>query len=226
LRAILIPVLTILVVPAAASAAPTQCDTLWMQRNAIFRDAGYCFHTSKGVQLFGNEGCRYDNEHDLPLSDRQREAIRRIAAAEARNLCNAPSAWQESFSPIRFRIELTAAALRKLVDNGETIRIAAMYFGNTRREKANDADGDVPLGDDYFDFRPEEANSISIPVRPFSRKALDPIFDRTPRVNINVFSSRNVFKYNVIDCSGPQDSVVELSKEVQVVRCKLIGEPG
>ncbi|WP_456677212.1 DUF4238 domain-containing protein [Bradyrhizobium sp. RDM12] len=38
------------------------------------------------------------------------------------------------------------------------------------------------------------------------------------------YSSRKVFKYNVLDCSGPQDSVVELAKEVQVVRCKVIGE--
>lgn len=217
-------VLGLAMVPVAASAAPTECETLWTQRNAIFRDAGYCFHTARGMQMFGNEKCRYDNERDLPLSDRQREAVKQIVAAEARGRCNASSGSVESFAPIRFRIELTNAALRKLADNGETIRIAAMYFGNTKRENADDANGDVPLGDDFFDYRPEEVNSISVPVRAFPKRALDPIFDRTPRVNINVYSSRNIFKYNVLDCGGPQDSVVELAKQVQVVRCKVIGE--
>jgi hypothetical protein len=213
-----------LFLPAAASAAPTECETLWLQRNSIFRDAGYCFHTPKGIQMFGYAGCKVDNERDLPLSDRQRDAVRQIAVAEARNRCGVPPVNVEIFEPIKFRIELTAPALRKLVENGETIRIAAMYFGNTKRANANDADGDVALGDDFFDIAPEAANGTTIPVRPFARRELEPIFDRTPRVNFNIYSSRKVFKDNLLDCSGPQDSVVELAKEVQVVRCKLIGE--
>jgi hypothetical protein len=61
--------------------------------------------------------------------------------------------------------------------------------------------------------------------RTFDRRLLDKIYDRTPEVNVNVFSSRNVFKFNILGCGGhPQDRVVELAKQPQTMRCKLIGE--
>jgi YARHG domain-containing protein/uncharacterized protein DUF4424 len=51
---------------AQTNVAALNCDQLWQQRNSIFKGAGYCFHTPRGIRSFGNAGCAYDSEHDLP----------------------------------------------------------------------------------------------------------------------------------------------------------------
>ncbi|HET6377660.1 MAG TPA: YARHG domain-containing protein [Methylocella sp.] len=63
------------------------CSELWHQRNSIFKAAGYCFHTPRAIRAFGNAGCAYDSESDVPLSDRDRQYIRAIRAAERTKGC-------------------------------------------------------------------------------------------------------------------------------------------
>jgi hypothetical protein len=63
------------------------CDQLWYARNAIFKEAGYCFRTSRAIQRFGNAGCQYDSEYDVPLSERQRREVNEIKSAERRFGC-------------------------------------------------------------------------------------------------------------------------------------------
>eukprot|EP01037_Dinobryon_pediforme_P021526 gene21526-22414_t len=58
------------------------CQDLWVARNQIYKDAGYCFKTSRAIRTFGNAGCQYDREGDLPLSGKQRNAIDRIVRLE------------------------------------------------------------------------------------------------------------------------------------------------
>jgi hypothetical protein len=70
--------------PVSASAL---CDDLWIQRNSIYKDNGYCFRTSNAISYFGNAGCVYDDVSDVPLSARERRNIARIVAAERRNRC-------------------------------------------------------------------------------------------------------------------------------------------
>jgi len=68
---------------------------------------------------------------------------------------------------------------------------------------------------------------VVVPARTFDRKLLDRIYDRTPAVNLNIYSSRKVFKSNILDCSGPSDGpLTELIKDPPTVSCKLIGERG
>ena len=64
------------------------CDQLWYQRNTIFKGAGYCFHTPRAISVFGIGGCSYDNENDLPLSDRDRQAIIMIQRVERVKHCS------------------------------------------------------------------------------------------------------------------------------------------
>jgi hypothetical protein len=64
------------------------CESLWNRRNAIYKEAGYCFKKSRAVEIFGNEGCTITEERDLPLSDRQRDAIRRIKQSEKALRCS------------------------------------------------------------------------------------------------------------------------------------------
>jgi hypothetical protein len=73
----------------AATAAQAQgiCEDLWVARNSIYKEAGYCFKTARAINYFGNYGCRYDVEAALPLSPDQRARISRILSQERNNGC-------------------------------------------------------------------------------------------------------------------------------------------
>ena len=66
------------VLPAHAQS----CGDLWYERNAIYKDAGYCFNTPRGIRTFGNAGCQYDNVNDVPLSANSRARIAEIVRME------------------------------------------------------------------------------------------------------------------------------------------------
>jgi hypothetical protein len=91
MRAIAIGLLTIvaaiLVETTASTAYAQSCFDLWVQRNSIYKRAGYCFKTSQAIRYFGNAGCQYDDERDLPLSAGERGQISRIVALERRMGC-------------------------------------------------------------------------------------------------------------------------------------------
>ena len=63
------------------------CEDLWVERNQIYKDNGYCFKTRRAINYFGNAGCQYDHEADVPLSDRQRKALTDIKRAERLRGC-------------------------------------------------------------------------------------------------------------------------------------------
>jgi hypothetical protein len=78
---ILLPLLTL---PAAAD---FPCDELWGERNATYKDAGYCFKTPRAIRAFGNADCRYDDIADVPLSARDKAKIADILQQERTNNC-------------------------------------------------------------------------------------------------------------------------------------------
>lgn len=63
------------------------CGDLWYARNAIYARNGYCFKTERARRVFGNEGCRFDSEADVPMSRAEREDIEAIRAVERRKGC-------------------------------------------------------------------------------------------------------------------------------------------
>ncbi|WP_442754903.1 YARHG domain-containing protein [Methylocystis sp. JAN1] len=71
----------------APSVAQASCASLWSARNQIYKDAGYCFKTARAIRVFGNAGCSFDDINDVPLSARQRAAVRDIVAEERRMGC-------------------------------------------------------------------------------------------------------------------------------------------
>jgi hypothetical protein len=88
-----------------ALAQDQSCESLWLRRNEIFRSAGYCFKTPKAIAAFGNSGCKFDEIADLPLSDRDRDAISEIAKVEIVKQCGTATtspASRASSPPIRF----------------------------------------------------------------------------------------------------------------------------
>ena len=63
------------------------CSELWYERNNIFKDAGYCFKTPRAIRTFGNAGCAYDSEYDVPLSERDRQRVNAIKRIEREKGC-------------------------------------------------------------------------------------------------------------------------------------------
>ena len=72
-----------------AAPAPAQgiCQSLWVERNSIYKDAGYCFKTARAINYFGNAGCRYDVEAAIPLSPVERARIEQILSMERAGGC-------------------------------------------------------------------------------------------------------------------------------------------
>ncbi|PPD43164.1 MAG: YARHG domain-containing protein [Methylocystis sp.] len=71
----------------APGLARASCASLWYERNQIYKDAGYCFKTTRAIRAFGNSGCSFDDLNDVPLSARQRAAVNDIVAQERRMGC-------------------------------------------------------------------------------------------------------------------------------------------
>jgi hypothetical protein len=69
----------------AASVAPARADTcfdLWVARNSIYKAYGYCFKTPKAIAYFGNAGCQYDYEGDIPFSHADKARVLAIKKQE------------------------------------------------------------------------------------------------------------------------------------------------
>ncbi len=77
-----------LLIGSASAQAQSTCYDLWLQRNIIFKQAGYCFKTSQAVRAFGNAGCQYDELEDVPLSDWMQENVRGIQQQERIRGCS------------------------------------------------------------------------------------------------------------------------------------------
>ena len=65
------------------------CGDLWYRRNEIFARNGYCFKTDRAIRIFGNQGCRFYVEADVPISRAEREEVEIIRAIERRKGCEA-----------------------------------------------------------------------------------------------------------------------------------------
>jgi hypothetical protein len=63
------------------------CQILWEVRNTIYKENGYCFHTQKAIDAFGNAGCKFDNAGDVPLNAAERHNVSAIKKVEAKKGC-------------------------------------------------------------------------------------------------------------------------------------------
>ncbi len=72
---------------SARAAEKLGCDQLWTVRNGIFAARGYCFSTQRGIDEFGNEGCRFSDQNEVPLNDYERANVKLIQSIEKRRGC-------------------------------------------------------------------------------------------------------------------------------------------
>jgi hypothetical protein len=59
----------------ADAAAVVSCQDIWVMRNQIYKDNGYCFKTKKARNYFGNGGCWVDDESDVPMSSKETKLV-------------------------------------------------------------------------------------------------------------------------------------------------------
>ena len=62
----------------------SSCQELWVARNQIYKNAGYCFKTARAREFFGNGGCKFDDVETVPISDQDRRYINEIKKLEAK----------------------------------------------------------------------------------------------------------------------------------------------
>jgi hypothetical protein len=67
--------------------AKHSCEQLWILRNSVYDDAGYCFQSARGKKWFVNDGCTYSDQAEVPLNDYQRHNVDVLAGVEAENGC-------------------------------------------------------------------------------------------------------------------------------------------
>lgn len=70
-----------------SAAGAQSCQELWVERNSYYKEAGYCFKTSRAISYFGNGGCIYDFEAHVPLPREIRARIAEITWIERRYGC-------------------------------------------------------------------------------------------------------------------------------------------
>ena len=60
---------------------------LWEVRNTIYKENGYCFHTPRAIQVFGNAGCKFDDAGAVPMTSVERDNVAVIKNVEQRKGC-------------------------------------------------------------------------------------------------------------------------------------------
>ena len=63
------------------------CENLWLVRNTIFHQRGYCFQTARGRANFDNSHCLSNSISELKLSEIEKENVATIRKIEQRKSC-------------------------------------------------------------------------------------------------------------------------------------------
>jgi YARHG domain-containing protein len=71
----------------ASVANGPNCGFLYMMRNRIYQEHGYCFATARAIAALGNAGCSISNQAAVPLSAIERANIATIQRAERAKGC-------------------------------------------------------------------------------------------------------------------------------------------
>jgi S1-C subfamily serine protease len=115
----------------AAGLNRMSCDELWLARNEIFKAAGYCFQSERAIRQFGNAGCRYANNQDVPLSDRQRAHLTAITAAEVGRSCSRQREADAQRGTLQVKPDVSEGVLNLRTGPGTNFSIVASMPAGT-----------------------------------------------------------------------------------------------
>ena len=71
----------------AAYSSPADCNSLWIERNLYYKNAGFCFDQPRASRYFGNSGCSVRNLAALSLSSTVHKRIDQIIRVEQKLGC-------------------------------------------------------------------------------------------------------------------------------------------
>ena len=63
------------------------CDSLWLVRNTIYDENGFCFKSAAAQGQFNNAGCYVNNAANVKLNNHERANISRIRQVEKEKGC-------------------------------------------------------------------------------------------------------------------------------------------
>jgi hypothetical protein len=68
-------------------AGELSCENLWLVRNTIFHQRGYCFQTARGRAAFDNSQCSTSSIAELELGEVEKANVATLREAERRKGC-------------------------------------------------------------------------------------------------------------------------------------------
>jgi hypothetical protein len=205
------------------------CEALWRARNGIFANSGYCFASAEALAVFG-KGCFAPYGKLSPADEAD---VQRIKDIETHQNCPAvPAGVAGPTAPPRqeggrvvpkyvVQLTLSRAAANKLSASGETVRVAASYYGSAASGVAAGDDGEIGLANETIDL-PNGTTAVNMGGISIAERDIRKTAEGKPMLLINVYTSRKVFQDNLLDC-GIYQGDAALAGQVEI-NCKLIGE--
>ncbi len=212
-----------LIVCETPARADEFCDGLWRARNAVFARNGHCFESPKAQAVFG-KACFPPYGKLSPADEAivaRKKTLEREGNCQAAQASNAGTGTANTKIP-RYTVVVTLSpkAKQKLTSSGETVRVAAYYFGEAKPGEPADEAGEVQLGTEAKDI--VSGNSVSLGGLSLPAKEVAKIVGGRPQLLINIYSGRKVFPDNILDCGIWQDDAAKAA--TLPISCKLIGE--
>lgn len=124
----------------------------------------------------------------------------------------------------RYKVEvlLSTKAAQKLKSSGETVRVAASYFGTAKPGVVGDEADQIQMGREEADI--QGSGSVRLGKVAIETTDLRKIIEKEPQVLINVYTGRKVFPDNLLDCGIFQNGISIAARRTIRISCKLIGE--
>jgi hypothetical protein len=63
------------------------CENLWLVRNTIYDENGYCFRTRRALEVFDNDDCYVEDAGAVRLNTFERGNINRVVQVEREKGC-------------------------------------------------------------------------------------------------------------------------------------------
>ena len=165
---------------------------------------------------------RFGLKRSNMIGSRLMKIVTLISAFAAFNVLFAVAETKLAPPPFSVTVTLSQKAAMKLQGSGETITIAAYYFGDPIKAKDQNGSGDYSLGNEKVNLL--GAGTAKLGNVSMGIKDLAKIKGHNASVNINIYSSRKVFADNLLQCEIFEDTVTVAAQKPITLPCKLIGE--
>lgn len=125
-------------------------------------------------------------------------------------------------APVTLSLSFDAAARSKIADSHEMVTVTVWYEGEPTaagKDRANEI-GLVDLGSETYVVAPVD-QTITLGG---ARDGLPLPLVTEPMLTVNVYTARQVFEDNLLDCGLVSGPVAELAGKTHTIHCTLIGQ--